>query len=580
MAPQLSRRRKRQIALLTLLTVLAAFAEFVSLGAILPFLAALVAPDEVLKYPVISQLVEGLDLRSSNQVVLLFALLFVVLMLVTSIIRLALSYGNMRIAVAIGAEFSSEAYRRTLYQPYQEFVKINSSVLVANIDKSNTVANGFVHPILTILSSLAIVVAILVGLLIVDPAMTLVVSFLIGGSYGLIAWYVKWHLEKNGQIISNLHTRRIKSIQESLGNFRGITLAGTQEIYSQNYKQNDRPVRWAQGVNALLITSPRIGIEAIGAVVLAGVAYFASLSQEGVSGKLPVLGALVFGAQRLIPAFQQIYGSWSTIVGGKARVLDSLELLEQEIPDQIEQGRPAPLGIEHAISMENVRFRYANEEPWVLDGVDLEIHRGERIGIVGRSGEGKSTLLDLLMGLLLPTEGELRVDGHPIQGHRLKAWQESIAHVSQEVFLADLSLAANITLGVPPDMVAKADLEESVEQSGLGGLVVELPDGYETLMGERGARLSGGQRQRIGIARALYRRRSVLILDEATSALDSDSELQIQEMLRSLDRELTIVLVAHRESSTSFCDRRFLLAGGRIEEIQLSPEAQLPLSRD
>jgi len=568
MGSHLSRRRKLQVALLAILTILSAFSEFLSLGAILPFLAALVAPDQVFRYPVISWLIEGLRLQSSDQVVLVFALLFIAVMLLAAAVRLALTYGNTRIAIAIGADLASEAYRRTLYQPYQEFVKRNSSALLSNIEKSNAVANGFVLPLLTVIGSCTIIVAVLFGLFLVDPVLMLTICATLGLSYSAIAWFTTRRLLRNGRVIADNQTQRIKAIQEGLGGFRDIALSGTQELYCGIYRETDRPVRWAQGMNAILTSSPRIVIEALSAVVLALVAYLFSRGSEDVATVLPVLGVLAFGAQRLMPMFQQLYGGWSGLMGARAQVADSLGLLDQGRSDEGGDERPRPqplrLGFDNSVSLRGVRFRYSDQEPWVLDGVNLDICKGEHVGLMGRTGCGKSTLLDVFMGLLTPTDGDLLIDGQKIRGDRRLAWSNSVAHVPQDVFLADISLAENIAFGVPAADIDWDLVEESAELAELATVIAELPKGLNTELSERGIRLSGGQRQRIGLARALYRQRDVLVLDEATSALDGVTEARVH---RSLTKDLTIVLVSHRLDALSMCDRWLLLADGRVSEV-------------
>ena len=277
----LSNRRKRQTALLGVLTVIGAFAEFLSLGALLPFLAALVAPDRITSYPVISWLAGGLESRSSDQVVLLFALLFVVLILVTAVIRLVLSYGNTRLAVAIGSEFTTAAFRRTLNQPYEKFVHLDSSLLISNIDKSNTIALGFFQPALQVISSSTIVAAVVAGLLVVDPTLTALLATIVGGCYLGIICLTKTLIERNGRIIADSLKQRVQVIQEGFGGFRDIVLSGTQHLYNKIFHASDWSIRWAHGTNLIVATSPRIIVEAVGAVALAVVAYFLSRGEGG-----------------------------------------------------------------------------------------------------------------------------------------------------------------------------------------------------------------------------------------------------------------------------------------------------------
>lgn len=575
---RLSNRRKTQMSLLAILTVLGAFAEFLSLGTLLPFLAVLVAPDEVFSYPVVSWLVDSLELRSNDQVVFLFALLFVATIVATAAIRLVIAYGNTRLAVAVGSEFTSGAFRQILNQPYQQFVHLDSSLMISHIDKTNAMATGFFQPLLQVISSGTVAVAILSGLLLVEPVLTALVATIIGGCYIGISRLTRAVIERNGRIMADSVNQRIEIIQTGFGGFRDIVLSGTQRVYSRTFHQTDWANRWAHGVNSIIGVTPRIVVEAVGAITLALIAYVFGRGEDGVATMLPVLGALAFGAQRLIPALQQIFYGWTMLVGGKARVADALSLLERLDDSALrEKDRPSPaqLGLRHTISLEAVRFRYDTENPWVLDGVDLTVEKGECVGLVGTTGEGKTTLLDVAMGLLLPTEGNIRIDGHSLQCTTRRSWQNTIAHVPQQVFLANLSIAENIALGTSADDIDRELLDQVVAMSQLASTVDTSPQGYATTVGEQGALLSGGQQQRIGIARALYRQRSVLVLDEATSALDDRTEGLILQSLMDLG-DTTILMVAHRASTLSSCDRLFLISGGSVRPIDSLDEVVSP----
>ena len=242
---------------------------------------------------------------------------------------------------------------------------------------------------------------------------------------------------------------------------------------------------------------------------------------------------------------------------------------------------PEPLRLQREIRFEGVKFRYAADGPLILDGLDLSIPKGIRIGIMGGTGTGKSTLLDLLLGLLEPTDGAILVDGRPIGGARLRAWQRSVAHVPQSIYLADSTIAENIAFGVPPQAIDMARVRQAAAEAQIADFIEGLPHAYATSVGERGIRLSGGQRQRVGIARALYKRGSVLVFDEATSALDNVTEQSVMETIERLDRDLTIIIIAHRVTTVRHCDRLVELIGSRTVEyrsyehmVESSPSAR------
>jgi ATP-binding cassette subfamily B protein len=241
-----------------------------------------------------------------------------------------------------------------------------------------------------------------------------------------------------------------------------------------------------------------------------------------------------------------------------------VDLLDQPVAREWTEPPPAPLAFRSSVRFEGVRFRYLPDGPWVLDGLDLEIPKGARLGLVGSTGSGKSTTLDLLMALLVPTEGEVLVDGEPVRGARVRSWQRTIAHVPQSIYLADSTLAENIAFGVPPAEIDHARVRRAAQRAQIAEFIETRPEGYGAFVGERGIRLSGGQRQRIGIARALYRQASVLVLDEATSALDNLTEQSVLEAIDGLDRELTIILIAHRLTTVRRCDRIVELEHGVV----------------
>jgi ATP-binding cassette subfamily B protein len=256
-----------------------------------------------------------------------------------------------------------------------------------------------------------------------------------------------------------------------------------------------------------------------------------------------------------MPALQQGYSAWSNLVGSEASLRETLRLLDQPLPDHAGRANPEPMPFEREIELRDLGFRYSPTTPWVLRHLDLRIPRGSRVGFKGTTGSGKSTLIDVVMGLLEPTEGVLLVDGQPIDDGNRRAWQVRIAHVPQTIFLADTTIAENVAFGVPGGQVDMEKVREAARRAHIAADIESWPAGYATRVGERGVRLSGGQRQRIGIARALYKKASVIIFDEATSALDSDTEESVMRSIEGLGADLTLLIVAHRLSTLQGCDR-------------------------
>lgn len=561
---QLSRQRRFQFALVMCLMLLSALAEIVSLGSILPFLGILVNPDRVFSHPLIADFVRPWGFTSADQLVLPLTIMFAAAALTAGLVRILVLWASTMLAYATGADLAAEAYRRTLYQPYQIHIARNSSEVISAISNKVDGAVYVLHLLMILISSFALLITIAIALMAIHPQIALLATLGFGTSYGLITWLSRHQVHRNSHVIAYEQTQVIKALQEGLGGIRDVLLDGTQPIYSDIYRRANYPLRRAQGINAFIAGAPRYAMEAFGMVLIAALAYSLSVQSGGLTEALPVLGALALGAQRLIPALQLSYSAWTGIGGNQAALADTIELLEQPIPAEVLKPAHHPLPLAEAITLNAIRFRYIGDGPWILDGLNLTIPKGARVGFVGHTGGGKSTTLDLIMGLLKPTEGSLLVDGQPVSGNRLKAWQKAIAHVPQSIYLTDASLAENIAFGIPREAIDMQRVRQAAVQAQIAEFIESRSDGYDAYVGERGIRLSGGQRQRIGIARALYKQASVLIFDEATSALDNATELSVMDAIEKLNRNLTILIIAHRLTTVRRCDKIIELINGRI----------------
>jgi ATP-binding cassette, subfamily B, bacterial PglK len=560
----LSRRRRRQFVLLSLLMVFSALADVASLGAVLPFLGILVAPEKVYAQPFIADFVTEFGISSPDQLVLPLTILFVFVAVAAGGIRMILLWVNTRLVHASGADLSINAYRRTLYQPYRVHVARNSSAVISGIVGKISVAVNVMTQVLTLLNSIILIGFLTTALIAIDPAVALISISGFGICYVMITWAFRSSLRQNSSTIAYRQTRVVKALQEGLGGIRDVLLNGTQSTYCDIYRDSDVPLRRAQAVNTFISASPRFALEALGMGLIAILACGLTFQDEGILAAIPVLGALAMGAQRILPAFQMGYSAWTTILGNRASLEDVIELLDQPINDDLVAPQPKPIDFNRDIRFEGVRFRYEVDGPWVLDGIDLTIPKGLRVGFVGATGCGKSTAVDLLMGLLHPTDGTLLVDNISIEGKREKAWQRTIAHVPQSIYLADSTIAENIAFGIPQAEIDMERVKHAARQAHIADFIETGPDGYDAFVGERGIRLSGGQRQRIGIARAFYKEASVLVFDEATSALDTETEQSVMDAINDLSDDLTIVIIAHRLSTVRECDIIVQLENGKV----------------
>lgn len=564
----ISPRRRGQFALLLILMIVASFAEILSIGAVLPFLGVLTAPDRVFEHPVAQPLIHALGLGAPDQLLLPLTMAFAMAALVAGVMRLLLLWASTRVSFVTGADLSNSIYRRTLYQPYAVHVARNSSELIDAIaNKASGVIYGVIVPGMSLISSSIMLCAILITFLSVSPFIALVAFGSFGVIYALIARFTRKRVLINSQRIARESTHVIKSLQEGLGGIRDVLIDGSQDAYCKIYRNADLPMRQAQGMNLFITQSPRFGMEALGMALIAALAYSLAIQPDGISNAIPVLGAFALGAQRLLPALQLLYGSWINIKGAQASLQDSLDLLDQPLPDYADQPEAKPLPFLRQISLKQIAFRYGSQAVWIFKDVDLTIAKGSRVGFIGTTGGGKSTLLDIVMGLLPATQGTLEIDDQSITIENQRAWQAHIAHVPQAIFLADSSIEENIAFGIPKDMIDHERVKQAARQAQIADIIESWPMQYQTFVGERGIRLSGGQRQRIGIARALYKRADVIIFDEATSALDNETELAVMQAIEGLSKDLTILIIAHRLTTLKNCTQIVELGNGGILRI-------------
>lgn len=562
----ISPRRRWQFGWLLVLTLLASFAEILSIGAVLPFLGVLTAPERIFAHSTAQPVIQALGLNEPAQLLLPLTITFGVAVLIAGTMRLLLLWASTRLAFANGADISISIYRRTLYQPYAVHCARNSSEVISGITgKTYKVIYSVILPTLTLISSCVMLIALLVALLSVEPVIALV-SF---GGFGLIYVFIIRLTRKKMRADSHCMAREsvqvIKSLQEGLGGIRDVLIDGSQETYCETYRNADLRLRRAQGNSAFISASPRYAMEALGLLLIATLAYTLAQQANGISMAIPVLGALALGAQRLLPVLQGAYASWTEIQSGQASLQDTLDLLDQPLPDHADQPAAQALPFRLNISLKHIGFRYSPETSCVLKKLNLTIRKGSRVGFIGTTGSGKSTLLDIVMGLLQPTDGALEVDGQAITLVNIRAWQAHIAHVPQVIFLTDSSIEENIAIGVPKDQIDHKRVREAAQQAQLSDSIETWPEQYQTFVGERGVRLSGGQRQRIGIARALYKQATVIIFDEATSALDNETEQAVMKAIEGLSQDLTLLIIAHRLTTLRNCTQIVELEGGGIK---------------
>jgi len=553
----LSPARRRAFVPLIALMLAGAVAEVATLGTLLPFLAAVADSSNS---PFVVRFAPLLDLFGTGDAVLLLTGLFGFVALVSAALRLALLWTSSAFVNGIAYELAVRLYDNALNESYVAHTRRNSSEAIAAINKVEILAWNVLNPLTNGAVALVIAGFIIAGLIAIDPGVALAAGIGFTAVYLVATAATRSRLRRNSIIIADAQDRRVKSMQEGLGGIRDVLIDQSQPVFLESYERAMAGLRDARTRNIFLSGAPRFVVEALGMIMIAAVAVVVAGRPGGLVAAIPILGALALGAQRLLPLIQQIYAGWAQTMGNRQVLLDVLELLPAPAPAVPAK---AALPFASAIRLDDVAYAYPGGRGPALQGISLDIPKGARVGIAGRTGSGKSTLMDLVLGLLEPLEGAIFVDGVRLSAENRAAWQMNIAHVPQAIFLADATVAENIAFGIRKKDIDRERMRRAAEQAELAEVIEALPEGYDTRVGERGIQLSGGQRQRVGIARALYKQASVLVFDEATSALDTETESAVMAAIERLDRDLTILIIAHRLSTLEGCDMVVRLEEGR-----------------
>lgn len=561
----MSPRRKKQLWVLLVLMIVTSLTEVMGLGAVLPLLAVLTAPDKVFEYVHLQPLWTSIGIKAPEELLLPIVLLFIFVAILTGAMRILLLYVNTKLSFAIGADFSYEMYRRTLYQPYAVHISRNSSEIISGITgKSGTIISGLLMPLMTVVSSILMLISILAALLSVDPWVCIAAFVGFSAIYAGVVLTTRRQLATDSLRIARESTRVVKALQEALNGIRDVLLDGSQAEYCKIYRQADSPLRRAQASSAIIGGTPRFAAEGLGMAFIALLAYAIAKQPGSMTSAITTLGVLAIGAQRMLPIFQQCYGSLVVMRSSNASLHDALMLLRQPVDPDIYGGSHETLSFDRDVVLKDINFQYAEDGPHILKNINLSIEKGKRIGFIGSTGSGKSTLVDIIMGLLIPKSGEISVDGTLLGPKKYRAWQNKISHVPQVIYLSDSSIAENIAFGVPKEDIDLNRVRDAASQAQIADHIESLPDSYNTFVGERGVRLSGGQRQRICIARALYKKSEIIVFDEATSALDNETERAVMDAVDKLGDNLTIIIIAHRLSTLRKCHKVVELKNGQL----------------
>ncbi len=559
---QLEEKRKRSLFFLLFLMIISTLAELLSLAMLLPFMSIILEPNKFKKNEYVRDTFEHLDLNIEHDFLLYITMLFILITFISAIARYTLLVYNARFTFSTSSEIAVRIYTKILSQSFENHISLNSSSVIAGItQKVNSTIYAGIYPLLTLITSFVVSISIITFLLFLDVKVVLSSIMMFSMVYLLIVLLLKKRISAISRIFPEKSTLALKTLQEGLGNIRDIIVDKVQKVYIDKFSKLDIEYKNAQRDSMIFAGVPKIIIESLLMMSIAYVLFYFSSNDIDFIELLPIFSVFIISAQKLLPLIQTIYSSYTSIMSSKHSILDVLELLE--IDSSLEFRNKERIYFDDEIKLNNITFSYNNTKINTLENFSLTIKKGEKLGVVGETGSGKSTLIDILMGLLILQKGDFFIDTTKITLDKISSWQNNIAHVPQAIYLSDSTIYENIGFGIDYEKIEKGKVKNIIKKVGLEKLVNDLPDGMDTIVGERGAKLSGGQRQRIGIARALYKNANVLFLDEATSALDNKVEKSIMDVIDNLEN-MTIIIIAHRISTLSICDRIIELDKGKI----------------
>lgn len=539
--------------------------EMAGIASILPFLMVLSEPQIILTHPILSQIYHDLGFTQIQHFMCSLGALVLAVLVIGNLFASFMSWIMLRLSFRQGEKISQRLFKKYLSQPYPFFLHRHSTHLANNVlSEIDRLAIGIFFSILQTTSK-ALVIICIVGLLIaMNPFVALISMVVLGGAYLGIYRIMRRKLMLAGQIATQENKKRHQLVQEAFSCIKELKVLNRAFCFVAPFASSSHRYIKAETLSQLLPLTTRYFIEIIAFGGMVMVAMILIVMSDNMTDYIPMLGLYALAGYRLMPAMQYLYANFSNL-GYYHAVLETI-YQESQLPDNaLEVPANQPLSFKNRFVLKDVHYRYPQSPQDALQAVNLIVPQHAMIGLVGASGAGKTTLVDVILGLLHPTQGSIWVDDQKIGPDNVAAWQRNIGYVSQSIVLIDASIAENIALGIRPEDIDYQAVEKAARLAELHGFVTTtLPQGYQTTIGEHGVRLSGGQRQRIGIARALYHDPELLIFDEATSALDQSTEGLILSAIQSLAHRKTIIIIAHRLNTVKDCDIIYELDKGQL----------------
>ena len=563
-------KRKIQLVFLFFLMLFSGFAEAFTLASVLPFLSILTNPDKVMDYEIVMNFIKFFGIDNEN-LLIFFTLFFCITVVISGIIKLFNVRLNGLLCSAITSDISCEAYKKNLYQPYEYHTQNNTSKVITELSSYTLAMHLFLNRSLMLLTNICISAFILIALFYLSFKTALIIGSIFVGAYLITSLIANKVLISNSKLIAKRAQQQVLAIQEGLGSIRDLILDNTHIKYLSRFRYIDLSMRKKQADNNFISSAPKFVLESVGIIVIVLIGYSISNQENNNLLVIPLLGSFALGAQRLLPALQQAFASWTHMKANVSSVNKVIKSLEKTIYQEDLIVNKKPFKFNKEIKFKNVSYKYKSRNKMALDNINLSIKKGEKFGIIGSTGCGKTTLIDLLIGLLKPTKGEISIDNKILYDSSdlelISSWRKSISHVPQNIYLTDSTIAENIAFIDNKENINYSRLKKVAKLAKIDEFINTLPLGYQSIVGERGLNISGGQRQRIGIARALYKNSQILVFDEGTSALDNKTETSVINSINNLSKNLTLIIVAHRLSTVKDCDIIIRLDAGKIIEI-------------
>lgn len=563
----LSKSHRINLLWLLVLIFIASICEVISIGILYPLIYIMINPENINLSPFMKSFMSLIKVNDSYSYLLPIVILFISTIIITGIIRISLVWFVNIFSSSIGTDISFRMYRNCLHQDYETHINCNSSEIITLITRNVDDLIYVIKSVLNLISSFVIILIVISVLILIEPFITCLTFLIFGLIYFLILKTLRSRQINLGKKVVFQYKKVTQLVQEGIGGIKEIILDKSQDYFVNIFNHYNKALRINQAKISFITLCPRHAVESIAMLVITVLVLVIVERYNGLLNALPALAVFAITTQRLLPLFQQIYASLTVINSGTAAIVSITKMLESTNINLQSQFKYNNSIFNDNISLSMVSFQFKNSNVNTLDNINLTIKKGARIGFVGVTGSGKSTLIDVIMGLLKPTSGSIYLDGLRINSLSISSWQSQIAHVPQNLFLLDSTIAENIAFGINKDNIDYKKLNYSASKAQILSYILDLPKGFDTIVGERGIKLSGGQRQRIGIARSLYKEATIIIFDEATSALDTETELEIIDSISSINKDITILMVAHRINTLKECDTIVVMEGGGIKRI-------------